>query len=494
MTPQRKTTLGSLTATILTGIFLLNCGRDSGNEVLEQRTISILLDTNQTSTFVQRHARIKYVDRDLIARVIHFVPGQWTVEISTAEEYVDIAYQDDYQVTQQFLTRAGDVIQLSLDSQGSLVISSHTNNLQNPLYEAQQLVHRNDAGRRPLDDFYYVERVATNASSLGDDMPLKEMLRVLRKTALDHLEIEQKKVDSMRRQELIPEDVGNYLRVRSAFNVRKLRLFDDEHLCLEDQARVKELLSVETYRRVVGDPDLSTTDLLRFTFYDDFLTRYVDFLEGEMVHSYNLTKSLDVLTGVSPDSLVIKSLLLKVLDNSLSEMPTASRRDVLSGFRKISNNKAWADYLTQKHGVKPILKGLVVKDRHLIPVPSDLLLQRYRGKMIYVHFWSMECSACVFDLAASEAIQDTVGNDLIVLFIAVDQSVCRWRHVEKSHIVRYSDQSFYADSTGLNSMEQTFGPLILPHYMLYDREGKLVHDNAPGPRTEELKELIRSIS
>ena len=122
------------------------------------------------------------------------------------------------------------------------------------------------------------------------------------------------------------------------------------------------------------------------------------------------------------------------------------------------------------------------------------IIEKNRGKVIYVDFWASWCSPCRKELKKMKNIKD-IFKEKEVAFIYItmdlDKSDCE-KAMKKDGIIDENSNYYIIEiqkDKKYNEINKFTG---IPHYLLYDKNGKLVNQNAPSP--SEKKKLIEEIN
>lgn len=99
-------------------------------------------------------------------------------------------------------------------------------------------------------------------------------------------------------------------------------------------------------------------------------------------------------------------------------------------------------------------------------------LADYRGKHVLIDFWSAGVRTCLDDIPQLKALQETYGDDLVIVSITTDNSPSEIQQVVEREGITWTQivaSRAEADLLQRYSVEQ------IPSYHLVDPEGRLAH-------------------
>ncbi|MDD2793745.1 MAG: TlpA disulfide reductase family protein [Sediminibacterium sp.] len=132
--------------------------------------------------------------------------------------------------------------------------------------------------------------------------------------------------------------------------------------------------------------------------------------------------------------------------------------------------------------------GDVAKEIELTNVSGKkTALSSFKNKVIYLEFWATWCGPCLQEKPAMEELINTFkGNDsVVILSVSIDEDPIKW----KNYLVKHSKNSheYIVDRV----MLKDYNLIGVPRMVLIDKNFKIVLLNAPGPRSKQLKELLK---
>jgi len=118
-------------------------------------------------------------------------------------------------------------------------------------------------------------------------------------------------------------------------------------------------------------------------------------------------------------------------------------------------------------------------------------LEENKGKVIYIDFWASWCAPCRALMPASRELHKQYKDkDVVFLYLSIDNDFEKWQKANRDEglsqnrfsllTVNYPNADFYKE---LNLRS-------IPRYLLYDKQGNLVHKNAPSPDSDIIKQEL----
>ncbi len=73
---------------------------------------------------------------------------------------------------------------------------------------------------------------------------------------------------------------------------------------------------------------------------------------------------------------------------------------------------------------------------------------------------------------------------------SIDQSFDSWQNAATRFLDHQPVENYFLDSLNREKVMENFSFSVIPKYLHFDQEGKLIHQNAPRPGSEEITVLI----
>lgn len=193
--------------------------------------------------------------------------------------------------------------------------------------------------------------------------------------------------------------------------------------------------------------------------------------------------------------------LTTLLDEAFSYEPMEAVMPVYLAFMEICERPEWKEYLAAKYAnAGKLTPGSPAPDFELLDTEGKMVrLSDFRGKVVYLDFWGVGCAPCIYEFRNwTKPLHDKYGDEEIVfLYICVDSPKERW--LKGVEMYDLQGVNLIAEGWEKNPACQAYNVMGIPHYVLIDKEGKIVRNNASRPsdlmqaeeETNELDKLLK---
>lgn len=144
---------------------------------------------------------------------------------------------------------------------------------------------------------------------------------------------------------------------------------------------------------------------------------------------------------------------------------------------------------------KALAKGAVAMDFEMKDSSGKVFkLSDFKGKAVYIDVWATWCAPCIKEIPYFKALVEKYKGDNRIEFISVsvDSNINAWNKM----IARDSHdwKQLIVDNNLKSDLCVQYGIDMIPRFLLFDKEGRVVNATAPLPsETESITEEINKI-
>ncbi len=120
------------------------------------------------------------------------------------------------------------------------------------------------------------------------------------------------------------------------------------------------------------------------------------------------------------------------------------------------------------------------------------ILDKYKGKIIYMDFWASWCGPCKREMPFSLKMQEHFkGKDVVFVYMSSDRNPEAWKKAIEA--LKITGEHYLLNNKVYSERNKVVKVRYIPRYMMYDKNGNLVTDNAPRPSSPKSTQMIEEL-
>jgi len=141
-------------------------------------------------------------------------------------------------------------------------------------------------------------------------------------------------------------------------------------------------------------------------------------------------------------------------------------------------------YLKAKEVLEnPVIKNAILSDFSDLPEAGSVLskiINKHKNKVIYLKFWAPWCAPCLAQIPYAEKLEEIFSpEDFSLINLCVDTPKDRWKATISEKQLR--GFQYLLNDQQYKQLQVLFRIEGIPHYVLIDKKGNIVNENAPVP-------------
>lgn len=407
-----------------------------------------------------------------------------TITLQSSEHFKELALSyRDFEFIYYPLMQ-GDTITISMDSLDYPILSSkhhpERNRIYNMNYELRKgKTHAGLEAKTCLGSDWVriaknIDRIRANnwTSLLMDYCPLDSLQSMFDSYKTAYTDT----INLFKQQQLISSEIHSryqYLLRLKEYESRRMLNEDTLFYCRMESEISDKYIRYPSYREFLD-------------YYLWFFNQHIPTIRKSQGGSKDWRQTFDELfpKPIQPKS---KQVLLERCIKEISE--NFSAQDVnryLDEYIHITQDTLLFNKIRNQYNLAADADQLLLKDIHGKSANLNILLEKNRGKVIYVDFWASWCVPCREEMLPSAKLRELYkGKDVVFVYLALNDQENSWKKaVEQEGLSEVPNNFFITNSKNSKILEKLKLELI-PRYIIFDKQGNIVEMNAPRPSDEQ---------
>ena len=428
-----------------------------------------------------------------------------TTTVSLNAEWMFVKYNFNPNASSDFIAHKGDTVLIKRDT--SKIYS-----------RAQPQIRILNRDVKPLDTEYrkaYLERfgsyegltieeVENHHTLLWDiyDFDFRRGFKAWNEYGIRHndaivetLEKEQVWIDSLNTTGMFSEPAYWYFKERNRWALKKRKEFGYKGSLGESVA--------DSIFRADYDKDRFDSDVYGFyrgfmnsVAYSSYFPKYVQVSQGSTCDwEYTYAKlQNDTLIKGTP---FFETFMIRTLDGMVQDFPKHKSKKYVD-MTVAAVDSTFANTLTERYH-DAFAEDMMVENEVVLMSPDgkktslSKVLNSLKGKVVYVDFWASWCRPCCAEMEPAAELRERMkGKDVEFIYLSTDEDHSKMcASLDKLKLT--GCQVYRILNPKAAKFMYEYNIQLIPRYMIIDKNGKIVNDNAPRPSAEETVYLLNEL-
>ena len=312
---------------------------------------------------------------------------------------------------------------------------------------------------------------------------------------VETLEKENIWIDSLNTAGTFSEPAYRYFKERNRWSLKKRKVFGYKGSVAEAVA--------DSIFRADYDKDRFDADVYGFykgfmnsVAYSSYFPKYVQVSQGSTCDwEYTYAKlQNDTLIKGTP---FFEAFLIRTLDGMVQDFPKHKSKKYVD-MTVAAVDSTFAKTLTERYH-DAFAEEMMVENEVLLMSPDGKktsltkVLNSMKGKVVYVDFWASWCRPCCAEMESAAELRERMkGKDVEFIYLSTDDDHSKMcASLDKLKLTGCKVYRILNPKAAKFMYEYNIN--LIPRYMLIDKNGKIVNDNAPRPSSEEIDLILAEL-
>lgn len=482
---------------LLSIIVLVSCAKEKKQDIVNNSVFLIFKGYNPKNYHTPgglkdvNTNKVCYVDS--IGNFIYFTPqvNIDTLHITTSAPFVEVGlrYRNFEWIYYSFIQ--GDSIIITLDDSDYPVLRTTNHPQNNPIYSINHHLHKECYSHLGLsastclgtDHFIMIANQIDYIRTMKWDNWIKDYCPIdtLYSKFCSYKQAYTDTIDFYKSNSLLTNEIHQryqyWLRLKEHESERILNRDTAYYQCMEFDISDKYLI-YPSYREYLYH-------------YLYFFNKHVSDIKMKQGGDKDWKQTFDELASrqLSTKS---KQILLKLCMENICNLFSAKEiNSYLDKYLSITQDKELYNSIKEEYQLSSDAEQLLLKDIYGNSTNLNEILNRHKGKVIYIDFWASWCMPCKEEIPFISKLREKYKRrDIVFLYLAYKDTENAWRKALKEESLEKETNNFFIINSKNSKILEKIKLELIPRYIIFDKQGNIAEMNAPRPSNVKVTEIL----
>lgn len=408
-----------------------------------------------------------------------------TLVIRTLSDYLYISYRYNPISMHRFIAKRGDTIVIDEnDITPFLTVLNREAKFYDINYNYYRKARYGSISDYSTEDYYNNPQVLFY---MMKGIPWKAEQEIVEKKLIQELHDEDIWLDSIYDYDLISKYEYDIYESKNYYQLSNLEL------------KSKDSLTLKNILNEYND-SIFINDQMGFysSFYYNCLSTYIDSIYGQFDNLlYDYKKMFDLLDTIDVDlghlSLHAKLYCLDQIANN--DSPMSGQKYYNKIVEQVEDTVLLND-LSKKY---LYLFDESINDSNDVELLDQSgkrlnlreLLEKYKGWVVYIDFWASWCQPCLHEMPAAKKLREAyVDKNVVFIYLAINDKEGAWKKAISTMELSDVSDNYLILNTKTSTILKELNIKTIPRYIIYNKQGKMIHKDAPRPSDQRIKQIL----
>lgn len=294
-------------------------------------------------------------------------------------------------------------------------------------------------------------------------------------------------IDSLKNKQLLSVDLAGAYKRQNMFNYYLYQYFLPQKL--------KDNTDKIDLNKLINDEQFYYNDYFHQALIWKYLWQHpnISKIKRNAGISLNYMQAFDAVNHDFTNPKIKAAMLFYCLQMIYEQDSHSNFEKYFNKFKKLETNTYYIEQLNKNnlYSKEKLKKKTILVNFQNEEIEFEDLIKKFKGNLIYVDLWASWCVPCRAAMPASVEMRNLFKDKPVqFLYLSLDKKYTDWQIALKDEKLTEYKNSYLLKDVKNAQLLKALGIVTIPRYLIYNKKGQLINQNAPGPNSNKLRDLL----